>query len=164
MLIAMSKPGPRDPRGDKILSYQRDRRNSHGHSPHGSEIDPVPQGVGQPRLPAADPPAAGPVGGARTDRGAGGTGPPQAVEEDAGLTARPGRGMAAAAARERRQRGAPGAEHGATPGAPPRPRRPAWVLALARAEPLTRPQRTGPARQRAGPATTHERPSAQKAL
>jgi len=36
MLIAMSKPGPRDPRGDKILSYQRDRRNSHGHSPHGS--------------------------------------------------------------------------------------------------------------------------------
>jgi len=32
----MSKPGPRDPRGDKILSYQRDRRNSHGHSPHGS--------------------------------------------------------------------------------------------------------------------------------
>jgi hypothetical protein len=35
MLIAMTKPGPRDPRGDKILSYQRDRRNSHG-SPHGS--------------------------------------------------------------------------------------------------------------------------------
>ena len=32
----MSKPGPRDPRGDKILSYQRDRRNSYGHSPHGS--------------------------------------------------------------------------------------------------------------------------------
>jgi hypothetical protein len=79
---------------------------------------------GQPRPPAADPSTARSVGRARTDRGACGTGSPQSVEEAAGLTARPGRGMAAAPACERTRRGAPGTGHGATPGTPPRPRRP----------------------------------------
>jgi hypothetical protein len=32
----MSARGPGDPREDKIVSYQRDRRSSYGHSPHGS--------------------------------------------------------------------------------------------------------------------------------
>jgi hypothetical protein len=36
MLMFMSEPRPRDPREDKILSYQRDRRNCYGESPHGS--------------------------------------------------------------------------------------------------------------------------------
>jgi hypothetical protein len=36
MLMVMSRSGRRDPREDKVLSYQRDRRNSYGHSPHGS--------------------------------------------------------------------------------------------------------------------------------
>jgi hypothetical protein len=36
MLMVMRKQGPRDPREDKILSYQRDRRNIYGESPHGS--------------------------------------------------------------------------------------------------------------------------------
>lgn len=36
MLMVMRKLGSRDPREDKILSYQRDRRNTYGESPHGS--------------------------------------------------------------------------------------------------------------------------------
>jgi hypothetical protein len=32
----MSERAPREPHEDKIVSYQRDRRNSYGESPHGS--------------------------------------------------------------------------------------------------------------------------------
>jgi hypothetical protein len=32
----MSERAPRDPHEHKIVSYQRDRRNSYGESPHGS--------------------------------------------------------------------------------------------------------------------------------
>lgn len=42
--FVMSERGPRDPREDKIVSYQRDRRNSYGHSPHGSTGHDIDQG------------------------------------------------------------------------------------------------------------------------